>query len=174
MAVQPLFVASIEALKLRLRVGEVDKPGFNAQLEQAVEDVRLGFYDELKGLGASRVATLLAISYVENSTDATELLRTRANNLETLWVRLLLMKRQPTVFLDASGVTLEMWNDEPLVRKGERSLAAEIAAVESEVVEGLAYLRNGDEDDVGASVIVFQPSTTPDLPGASIYKNRNY
>lgn len=170
MSVAPLFVDSIETLKKRLRVSGATKTDFLAQLDQAIEDVRVGFYDEVQGLGATRVSELVAISYEENATSATALLRTRANNLEVMWVRLLMLRRHPTVFQDASAVTLEMWNEEPLTRKSGLGLQKEIDALQAEITEGLAYLGAGDEDDVGdLGVTVFEPEVTPDRPGTSVW-----
>ena len=172
MAVEPLFVADKDTLKSRLRLSGAAQTDALAQIDQAIEDVRVGFYDDAQGLGVSRVTALLAISYEENATTAEALLRTRANNLEVSWVRLLLMRRLPTLFMDASGNSLDVWNEEPLTRKAGRSLRDEIARLELEVAEGLAYLGAGDDDDVGdLGVVVFEPSTTPDRPGLSISPN---
>lgn len=169
MPVAPLFVASIEDLKARLRLTGATKSDFSAQLDLALEDVRLGFYDEDGGLGTTRVGELLAISYVENATNATSLLRTRANNLEVTWVRLLLMRRLPTLFMDAGGETLDAWNEEPITRSSRRGLESEIQRLENEVTDGLAYLGGADEEDLGeVAVTVFEPEITPDLPRASI------
>lgn len=175
MAVEPLFVADMDTLKSRLRLSGAAQDDALAQIDQAVEDVRVGFYDDVQGLGVTQVTTLLAIDYAENATTAEDLLRTRANNLEVTWVRLLLMRRMPTLFMDASGSTLDTWNEEPLTRKSGRDLSAEIKRLESEVAVGLAYLGAGDDDDVGLlGVTVFEPEETPDRPAASIEPSYGY
>ena len=169
MAVSPLFVVDMATLKSRVRLTGAAQADALAQIDQAVEDVRVGFFDDVQGLGLSRVTTLLAIAYAENASTAEELLRTRANNLEVTWVRLLLMRRLPPLFMVASGSTLDAWNEEPLTRKAGRDLREEINRLEQEVMEGLAYLSGGDDEDVGnLGVVVFQPAVTPDRPGLSI------
>lgn len=169
MAVEPLFVADMTTLKSRLRLTGAVQADALAQIDQAVEDVRVGFYDDAQGLGVTRVTTLLAIAFVENATTANALLRTRANNLEITWVRLLLMRRMPTLFMDASGSTLDAWNEENLSRTRNTDLRREIDRLENEVKEGLAYLGDGDDDDVGdVTIMVFEPAETPPRPGASI------
>lgn len=168
MAVEPLFVVDMDTLKSRLRLSDAAASDALAQIDNAVEDVRLGFFDEEQGLGASRVTELLAISFVENATTATALERTRANNLETKWVRLLLLRRLPTLFHDASGQSLDAWNEEPLVRRQGRDLRDEISRLETEIQQELAALGSGDAGDRGIDAIVFEPEETPDRPGASI------
>ena len=172
MAIEPLFVVDMDTLKSRLRLTGASQADALAQIDQAVEDVRVGIYDDEQGLGVARVTELLAISYAENAATANELLRTRANNLEVTWVRLFLMRRLPTLFMDASGESLEVWNEEPLVRKAGRDLRKEIETLAEEVKQGLAYLGAGDENDIGLlGVVVFEPETTPDRPAASLQPN---
>lgn len=168
MAVEPLFVADMDTLKARLRFSGAANADALAILDQAVEDVRVSLYDDNEGLGNTLVNTLRAIPFVENATIANDLRRTRANNLEVAWVRLLLLRRMPTLFLDAAGISHEVWLDEPLARTPRAMLQREIDRLRQEVLEQVAKLK-GDNDEQGASVIVFEPD--PDdviVPGESI------
>lgn len=174
MAVEPLFVADMDTLKSRLRLSGAVKTDATAQIDQAVEDVRVGFYDDVQGLGVARVTALLAISYTENAATAEALQRTRANNLEVTWVRLLLMRRMPTLFMDASGATLDAWNEEPLTH-GHSRVDKEIARLEAEVSEGLSYLSADDDEGIGDMItMVFEPEETPDRPAQSIDPSYGY
>ena len=170
MAVAPLFVATMPILTARLRLNGISasKTGALAQIDQAVEDVRVNMYDDNQGLGLVTVNALLAIAYVENATTASDLSRTRANNLEVTWVRLLLMRRMPTLFMDASGETLDAWNEEPLTHNTGKTLRDEIKRLEDEIAQGVAQLIGDDEDIGDMDVIVFEPAETPARPGASI------
>lgn len=168
MAVAPLFVADMNTLKSRLRMtGSVTTDGL-AIIDKAVEDVRVGFYDEAQGLGASLVTDLLAIAFVENATNPTDLKRTRANNLEVTWVRLLLMRRIPMLFMDGSAVSHEVWNEEPLTRSSQTEIQREVDRLENDLAEGLAALLGETDDQGSLDLIVFEPDTTPDGVGDSI------
>lgn len=136
-------------------------------VDQAVEDVRLGFYDEVQGLGLARVTELLAIAYTENATTAAALQRTRANSVEVAWVRYLLMQRMPLILMDAGHVTQEMWNEEGISR--HHLTKAELARLEQEILEGLAALRSDAEGQASVQYVVVDPEVLPDVPGQSIF-----
>lgn len=167
MAVAPLFVADLDTLKAKLRLGGMGAAGGEAVLAQAIEDVRLGFYDEVTGLGKSLVDTLLAIAYVENATTASALKRTRANSVEVAWVKWLLMQRMPTVFMDGGHITHEMWNEEPIARRQPGK--AELERLRAEVLDGLAALRSLAATDRGDTMLTFEPDVLPDVPGQTIF-----
>ena len=168
MAIAPLFLADMDTLKSRLRLSGAAQTDALAQIDQAVEDVRVKFYDEEQGLGLTVVTALLAIAYSENATTTEALKRTRANNLEVQWVRLLLLQRLPTIFMDGSAQTLDAWNEEPLTRNGPRGVAKEIARLEKEIADGLAALLGNDDERGSLTATVFEPAETPDRPGYSI------
>jgi len=169
MAVEPLFIADMTTLRARLRLSEANNQDAQDLIDQAVEDVRVLIFDEGQGLGVTRVTQILAIAYVENATTANDLTRTRANNLELMWVKLHLLRSMPTLFIDGSGVTLEAWNDEPLTRRSDRAISEEISRLQDAIDKALAALGLGDEDDQGdIDTIVIEPDVTPDRPGASI------
>lgn len=169
MAVEPLFVVDMDTLKERLRLTGAVQGDALAQIDQAVEDVRVGFFADEQGLGATRTNEILAIDYVENATTTNALIRTRANNLEVLWVRMLLMRRMPTLFMDGSGAVQQIWNEEGLTRNPLGTLKSELNRLEAELIEGLAYLRGDEDEEAGAlTVSVFEPAVKPDIPGSSI------
>lgn len=161
MPVAPLFVVDMATLRARLRLSGAAQSDALAQIDEAVEWVRVALYNEETGLGLTRVNELLAVAYVENATTSADLVRTQANNLEQVYVRLRLLKVLPMLFMDASGSTHDTWNEEPLTRKGQRSLEKEIASLEDEVLEAIADL-TGDDDSLGIlSAVVFEPAETP-------------
>jgi len=168
MPVAPLFVADMTTLKARLRLSGAAQSDALAQIDEAVEWVRVALYDEERGLGLTKVNEILAVAYVENATTSADLVRTQANNLEQIYVRLRLLKVLPMLFMDASGSTHDTWNEEPLTRKGQRALEKEIEALQKEVEEAIADLL-GDTDSTGKlSVVVFEPDTVQPRPGDSI------
>lgn len=168
MAIAPLFVADMATLKAKLRLSGVSKTDALAIIDGAVEDVRLLLYDSTQGLGSTLVAEILAIAYVENATTAEALRRTRANSLESKWVRLLLLRRLPSLFMDAGAVTRDVFNDEPFTRSSGRKLLDEIKALEDAIANDLGVLL-GEEDSVGlVDAITFEPDDTPDRPWDSI------
>lgn len=171
MAVAPLFVADMTTLRTRLRLDGAKAASALAVIDQAVEDVRIGFYDRL---GATRVAALVAIGYSENPTTANGVLRAKANSVEVKWVRVLLLRRLPVLFIDAQGLKQQVWNDESGFASGpERALRDEIEKLEAEIEEALLVLA-GDEDPDEAilNVSTIGPDETPDLPGASVWPGR--
>lgn len=155
-------------LKERIRLNGAVKTGALAKIDQAVQDVRVSLYDEQGGLGLSRVNELLAIAYAENAATVADLSRTRANNLEVKMVSLLLLRRMPMLFMDASAETLDAWNEEHFSHLSRRDLRDEIERLEREIIQDLGQLLPTAEDVGIMDVIVFEPDETPPRPGASI------
>lgn len=171
MAVAPMFVASMDVLKTRLRLEGAKTPSALGVIDQAVQDVALGFH---KKLGLSRITALQAIPYDETPDSEDDFLRLLANSVEQKWVRLLLLRRLPSLFVDASGMRQQAWNDEAGFNAGpEKFLQNEIDRLQAEIDEALVAL-SGDEDldeDI-VNVSTIGPDTTPDLPGASVWPGR--
>ena len=167
MPVQPLFNADLDTVKARLRLSGVEV-GSNADdlIQKALEDVRINLFDENRGLGEATVLALRAVTFVENSLLPAELARTKANNLEITWTRLLLLRKMPMLFMDGSTTTHEMWNEEPLTRAGARQVEAEISRLEDEVISAVADLVS--VPTVGIDIFVIEPEITPPRPGDSI------
>lgn len=174
MPVAPLFVADMDTLKARLRLTGAAQPDALAQIDEAVEWVRVAIYDEEEGLGLSLVNELLGIPYVENATTLQDLRRTQANNLELAWVRLRLLCVMPTLFHDASGSSLDTWNEEPLTRRSERGLREMKAALEKEIRKGIADLTEDNDGRGSLAAQVFESGLPYFQPGSSIapYKPR--
>ncbi|MCZ2418672.1 MAG: hypothetical protein LC123_02355 [Burkholderiales bacterium] len=172
MAVAPLFVADMVTLKTGLRLKDARAEGALAIIDQAVMDVRLGFY---RKLGASRVTELLDTASTDAPTTDAEVMRMLANSTETKWVRQLLLRRLPTMFADAAGGRQQAWNEEGAFEATpERRLKDEIDRLEAEVEDALETLKGNTDlnDRSSVQVSTIGPSETPDLPGASIWKSR--
>ena len=167
MPVLPLFVVDMKTLRDRLRLGgiSVTSNAF-AILEKAVEDVRVFLFDADRGLGEAKVLALRAVTFVENTLLPAELERTKANNLEIMWVRLLLLRRMPLFFMDASAVTHEAWNEEPFTRMSRRDIEAEIKRLEAEILQVIGSLSG--VSSAGIDIFVIEPEIAPELPGDSI------
>lgn len=169
MSIQTLFIADMTKLKQRLRLTGV-KPGSDAQsqIDLAVEDARVFLFNEDTGLGEARVTALLALVFAENAITATAIERTRANNLEQKIVLWLLLRRMPLLFQDASAVTLEQWNNEPLTRLSAKELQAEIDRLKGEIQGEIVDLGTGDAPG-GIDVHVLEPEFEPPVIQATIF-----
>ncbi len=169
--IQPLFVSSMETLKDHLRMtGTSSVESSQTIINQAVEQVRVGFFDCLK---AHRVNQIRQVPYRSNASDAKGLLRIKANNTEIAWVRSILMRTLPVLFMDASAATREIWNEEGLTRRASGpDLGKEIERLESQVAQWLDELKTGTAtcdavDTVRVSVI--EPDDSPQKPGDSVF-----
>lgn len=158
-------------LKAALRLSGAATAGALAVIDQAVKDVRIGFYDNL---GATRVAQIVAFTDSDDPDNDNEITRAKANSVEIKWTRVLLLRRLPSLFIDASGARQTEWNDEaPFVAGPERLLNQEIEKLEAEINAALEELKGeADAEDPAVNVSVIGPDETPDLPGASIWPGR--
>ena len=154
-------------LKARLRLTGTVSTDAQSIIDLALEEVRVGLFNDNGGLGEATVVEILAVAFVENALTNAELRRTRANALEIKWVRMLLLRRMPTLFMDGSGVTLEMWNQEPLTRKGTSAIEKEISALESEIQDEIAGLLGTTEEGILDS-LTFEPATAVEKPLSSL------
>ena len=133
-------------------------------LDATVEEVRLGFYTEL---GSDRVTELLALPHLESPTTDDGLTRLRAENVEYLWTRVVLMRRLPMLFVQGEGQSRAAWNEEGITREGSGSeLRSEIKELNRQVRQGLAILAGEEHGDITATVLL--PDATPPRPGESI------
>lgn len=163
MAVAPLFVASMDLLKAKLRLSGSSSADAARMIDDAVESVRVGFINHL---GEVRVGQLVATAYTENALTAAAILRTKANILEITWVRLKLLRRLPTLFMDASGVQQQAWNEEQGFAR-DNSTGKEIDRLEDEVLQGLEELAGTSDDGGSMTVETFGPKEAW-IPGQSI------
>lgn len=166
MASTPTFLPDLPALKARLRLSSADAGDAAALIDSAVEEVRVGLFYEL---GSSLVAELQAVAVTEPPTTDDELRAVRAQAVETLWCRMLLMQRMPMLFLPAIGQARDAWNDEGIAREAFPSQVQKATAkLQEEINIHLAILR-GDTDGGGViRAAAIEPDTTPPTPGESI------
>jgi hypothetical protein len=164
MPATPLFITDLDTLKAQLRLSALDTGDAAAVLDAVVGEVRLGFNDEL---GISRVAEIVALTSVEAPATEDELTRFRAENVELLWTRVILMRRLPTFFVQGSGQARKAWNEEGITGgSDDTNLRREIRSLEQQVRDGLARLESEVAGEVNATVIL--PDETPPRPGDSI------
>ncbi len=165
MPATPLFITDLDTLKARLRLSALEVGDGAAVLDAVVSEVRLGFNDEL---GISRVAELVALTPNDPAVTEDELTRLRAETVEHLWVRSILMRRLPTLFVEGSGQARKAWNEEGITSSGgdDADLRREIKALQQQVRDGLARLGSDVAGEVNATVIL--PDETPQRPGDSI------
>lgn len=166
MAVAPLFIADIATLKAELRLSGSTQSDTTVLIERAVQEVRAGFYDSL---GEARVAQIVAMAVEENPTSSDGILRMKAANTEVKWTRLRLIQTLPSLFMDSSGNTDQIWNEEGLTRDASATDIKRLSdRLENEINEALADL-DGTVEPGSASVAVIGPQTTPAKPGESVF-----
>lgn len=161
---EPLFVSDIDTLKSRLRMSGVDVGDSAAMLNAVVEEVRLGLFREL---GSNLIAELQAIIRSDAPITREELRRLRAENVEYLWCRLLLLRRMPVMMLQSAGDGRHRWNQEGITRDATRNdVTREVNDMWRLVLDGIAELLGQDTGMLTATVI--EPDQPPQRPGDSI------
>jgi hypothetical protein len=167
----PVFHANRAALKSKLRLTGSAAQDAEAILDQTIQEVRIGFYDFL---GSSRVEKILAMPFSENPTTREGVMRLKAMTTETKWVKMLLLRALPVLFMDASGDSLEAWNDEAMTRQASQSdLAREINRLNTDVQDALKDLRGDQPVDPGViAVTTIESDRRTPRPGDSIRKFR--
>jgi len=169
MAILPLFNATVESVKARLRLQGVaaTDPG-QPLIEGAVQAVRVGFYRQIE---QAQINVLLSYSSVENPTNEQEVLRQLAEVTELKWIRYELMRSMPMLFMDSAAGTQQAWNDEGIFRgMGVAERDAELKRLWSEIVQSLSLL-TADEtipDETTMRVDVFVPDSAPMRPFGSL------
>ena len=170
MPTAPLFVADLATLKSRLRLSGLPPGGDGEALyDEALLRVRTGFY---RRLGVSRVDVILAISFEEDAATADEVLRATANSAEVKWVYLALCDLMPSLFMDASGASTEVWNTEGAFRQGHPS-SSRLQDLKNDLEADLAYLGGGTEEDAaGFRSATIDPDPAAPDPGDSLFDPR--
>lgn len=165
MATSPTFVADVASLQSALRLSGLPagEDGM-AILNSAVLRVRTGF---IRRLGAGRVAEIQAIMFEEDPEDDEQTLRASANECEIKWVRLHLLQTMPSLFMDNSGQTEEIWNTEGAFRQGRPS-GAFLQELRDDLEADLIYL-SGKETDVVGNFTCLDPEPEPPDPGDSLF-----
>lgn len=154
MAIAPLFVTDLATLKSRLRLSGAAATDADAMIQQAVMDVRLGFF---RRLTQTRCAVLVGYTHTDTPATDTEILRALAESTEVKWVRLFAMRTLPTAFLDGVAMN-QVWQQEAPFRAAlPADLAGERLALENEIAENLTILAGdqgiGTESTISTSVI---------------------
>lgn len=165
MAVTPLFIESMETLRSLVKLTGADQPDTVVAIDNATRRVRAMIYDRI---GSEAVVRVLGYASEENPTTTNALLRSRAEIMEADWVRLLLMRELPVLFMDASDNTSQVWNTEELTREAGRSdLSDQIRFLEDAIEDTLAVLA-GSTASGKVVAIVPEPDTVPPRPGDSV------
>ena len=147
MAVTPTFIASMALLKQQLRLSGAAGTDALAVIDSAVVKARKKL---AAALGIALVTSLQGMAYDENAITETALKRARANDLELSLVRLYCLRTMPVLFMQNSGGTKEIWNNEAATRAADQSfLKQEIARLEAEIAEDVAVLTEGEIAEVG-------------------------
>lgn len=162
----PLFLPSRDALLARLRLTGASQPDSVAAIDSALRRVRLEFYGRL---GSARVVEIVAYAVEDPATTDNGILRALAEETEGIWVRALLLRNLPVLFMDTAGQAEQVWNEEALTRNmGVADVRSEIEKLMEEVEANLARLLGGGEDASALNVSTIGPSETPPLPGDTI------
>lgn len=150
MAAAPLFVASRSDLLEALRITESDD-STSAQVTSALQQVRVGFYDELT---ATVIETIKSIPPSDNPTTDDEIKRSRAEQAEINWVKALLLETMPAFFMSGTSSHEQVWNEEGLLRENEDDQGRLIRILMARVREALDGLKGQpDNARIRASVI---------------------
>jgi len=151
--VTPLFMEDLAAIQSALRLTDL-REGSDAVsiLEQGVRMARVRFFQRL---GASTVQDILDTDNVEDPTTDDEMKRFVGNLCEVELVRLQLLDRMPVIFMDASGVARETYNNEGAFRSMDRDTLLDIRQrIEAQVENWLALMAGeivlGDDEAVQA------------------------
>ena len=166
----PLFIQDIATVKKRLRLsGVTDTSDGVSVIEEAVRASRSGFF---RYLSASRIATLQAISHVDNPTDQNGNLRQLAEVVELKWIRMELLRTMPVLLYSSAPSVPQNWNDEGLLRgMAEDRLQEEIKSLKQDIFDAMEVL--GAETSLpdspgGIVAFTISPTGQQKFPGSSL------
>lgn len=170
MAPTPTFSANTALLKSQLRLtGQPTAGDGTAIFESALLEVKTGF---LRELGPARVAVLVALSFNENPTTADQAVRSVANETELKWVRMVLIRTLPTLFLDASADQNQIYQDEAAFRTSPAGLLDdERARLQTEIAQNMDILRADESPGAESDIQVSSPQqdVVDPLPGGTLF-----
>lgn len=166
MAINSLFFQNVNALKATLRLSGTANSDGLAIIDAAIQQTRVGFYDTL---GALRISQLLALTLTENPTDIDGILRLKASLCESSWVRMLLLRKMPLLFIDGSSKTREIWNEEALTREAQKDIDSEIARLATEIQDFLTDLASGTAEESILNISSIGPDRKPPRVGQSAF-----
>lgn len=170
MAISPIFVADLPTLKSRLRLSGV---GASADAEKMIEGAVLTVRSNLqRALGTARLGVLASYAHSDAPANDNEYLRLLAEETEVKWVRMELMRALPMLFMDGSGNSQQVWNDEaPFRQAGSFSIGKEIDRLQAEILQNLDALRGdmppGEEATIKTTDLI--PDSEPPAPGDSVW-----
>ncbi len=145
-----LFIPTFDDLLARLKLSGAADGDTLVVIDQAIRQVRAGFYKEL---GADRIAYIQAgVASVppDPMTDA-DILHVKAEEAEALWVKLKLAVELPMLFVAGGDSIRERWNEEQLTRDlGRGDQATLIGEMSERLDELLAELRGDEDVEVGS------------------------
>jgi len=166
-AISPLFSPNYATLMKSLRLTKGLPPGEDGEqmVDDAITAARLRFYAEL---GASRVLVIQGTSFTQTPTTPAELDRALASRIETLLVRLHLLRVFPSAWMDASGDIHRRWNEEaPFREKSPSAFDKEMIRLEAEI-DGLFGDLSGDASTATIHVWDGTPDEETPSVGASL------
>lgn len=167
MAVAPLYIASMDLLKQRLRMTGASQTDCLAMIESAVQEARMQIFG---ALGSARAIEITSYANEDNPTTDNAIIRLRANAVELAMVKINLLRALPTLFFDNDGSKKEVWNEEGIPRRtSERYIRDEIARLESEIATGLSAMADPTEEQGIVRATLIEPSCKPTPPGNSIF-----
>lgn len=160
MAVAPLFIASTAELKSLLRLSGAASSDVLKILDAAIKRARLQFYQRLT---APRITYILSFNTTDAPTTDGEYLREMANQQETLLVRYQLLITLPLRFLDGSGDSQQVWNDEaPFRDTSPDDREKELSRMDDEIEANFTFLEGSSDVPAGATIHGFM--LEPDEP----------
>lgn len=163
--VEPLFL-SMDDLKARLRLSGAASTDALAIIDSAVQKVRAGFMGVVT---QSRINQILNTLPVPNATTREEAIRNLATATEVLWVRYILMQELPQLWIDGSGNSSFIWNQEGLTREGVFDTSKEKQKLWKQIQEMLQQLISGELlSTTSNDVLVIGASTPQPRPGQTV------
>lgn len=170
MTLTPLFMEDLAAIQSALRLTDL-REGSDAIsiLEQGVRMARVRFYQRL---GADTVQDILDTDNVEDPTTDDEMKRFVGNLCEVELVRLQLLDRMPVIFMDASGVARETYNNEGAFRSMDRETLLDIRQrIEAQIENWLALMAGEIElgDDEAVQAYTQQPVDPLPVLGQTVF-----
>lgn len=141
MAVEPLYNEKA-TLIAKLRLTDTSDTDTLTLIDQAITDVRLGFYRRLTSARALQIA---GYTSVENPTTDEGILRATADNTEVYWVIYKLICILPTMFIETQYAIKNSFDDVPITRDSE-SLQKFRDCLWNSIEKGLADLESPKDD----------------------------
>ena len=173
MAVEPVFIATLDDLKSRVRLSDAYHEDALSIIDDAVTTARLRIYDHL---GSVRVTEIVALTPTENPATDDELTRTKAEIVEVKLVRRECAKSLPVLFADSSKLSEELWNTDsflrelgtPTFREQKPRIDKLLQVIESDIVKLLNELVAGSEQTDEKILTFLSGPEEPVLLGSSV------